>query len=244
MTSSLTWRNALAQEKSKPYFTTLTQQIQSLSDAGETIYPPAKDVFNAFDSTPMDQVKAVIIGQDPYHGPGQAHGLCFSVAPGITPPPSLKNIFKALHHDLDLAPPAHGCLSHWAQQGVLLLNTVLTVTHGKAYSHRKMGWQQFTDAVIRMIDQQLPHPVVFLLWGKHAIQKTDLIHNPKHLVLQAPHPSPLSAHRGFLTCQHFSRTNTWLTQQGRTPIDWQLPTHIATEAISTSEMIDPLDHCA
>lgn len=196
--------------------------LQSLREAGTVIYPPKQDVFNAFKYTPLEKVKAVIIGQDPYHGPGQAHGLCFSVAPGITPPPSLKNIFKALNHDLNITAPKHGCLTAWAQQGILLLNTVLTVEHSKAHSHSQFGWQQFTDKVIETINQHVSRPVVYLLWGSHAIKKSALVSNPNHMILQAPHPSPLSAHRGFLTCKHFSKANTWLAQHGSNAIDWQL----------------------
>tara|TARA_B100001989_G_C24490341_1_gene439198 strand:+ start:49 stop:726 length:678 start_codon:yes stop_codon:yes gene_type:complete len=220
--TSATWRQTLGEEKEKPYFQEMMAHLQSLREAGTVIYPPKQDVFNAFKYTPLEKLKAVIIGQDPYHGPGQAHGLCFSVANGVMPPPSLKNIFKALHHDLNIATPAHGCLSMWAHQGVLLLNTVLTVEHGKAHSHSQLGWQRFTDKVIETIDHHVTRPVVYLLWGSHAIKKSILVNNQKHLVLQAPHPSPLSAHRGFLTCKHFSRANAWLAQHGSTEIDWQL----------------------
>ena len=222
MITSATWQSTLSEEKEKPYFKALQAHLEQLRETGTTIYPPKHAIFNAFKYTPLEQLKAVIIGQDPYHGPGQAHGLCFSVSPGIAPPPSLKNIFKALNHDLNITTPQHGCLTAWAQQGILLLNTVLTVEHGKAHSHSQFGWQQFTDKVIETINQHVSRPVVYLLWGSHAIKKSALISNPKHLVLQAPHPSPLSAHRGFLTCQHFSKANAWLQKHGSDVIDWRL----------------------
>lgn len=214
------WHHVLHEEKNKPYFQHIIAEVHRQRQAGKTIYPPASDVFNAFKMTPLDTIKAVIIGQDPYHGPRQAHGLCFSVAHGVTPPPSLRNIFKALQHDLNITPPPHGCLSEWASQGVLLLNTVLTVEEGKAHSHRDLGWEKFTDTVIQMIEQHTHHPVVYLLWGSHAIKKRAFVQQEKRLVLTAPHPSPLSAHRGFITCRHFSQANTWLLDQGSQPITW------------------------
>lgn len=214
------WHQVLSAEKSKPYFQYILDEVQRQRQAGKTIYPPAHEVFNAFKMTSLASLKAVIIGQDPYHGPHQAHGLCFSVAQGITPPPSLKNIFKALQHDLGITPPPHGCLTNWARQGVLLLNTVLTVEAGRAHSHRDLGWETFTDTVIQMIEQHVDQPVVYLLWGSHAIKKKNFVCHKQRLVLTAPHPSPLSAHRGFLTCRHFSQTNTWLQAQGSQPIHW------------------------
>ena len=222
MIDACSWHHAIGSEKEQPYFLQLQSRVSSLRKEGVSIYPPQQDVFNAFRYTPLESLKAVIIGQDPYHGPGQAHGLCFSVNHGITPPPSLKNIFKALDHDLGLCSPQHGCLEKWAQQGVLLLNTVLTVEHGKAHSHASFGWETFTDQVIRSIDEHVDRPIVYLLWGRHATQKSSLISNEKHLILKAPHPSPLSAHRGFIDCKHFSKTNEWLEKHGISPINWRL----------------------
>lgn len=194
--------------------------------AGKQIYPPANLWFNALDSTPLDAVKVVILGQDPYHGPGQAHGLCFSVTQGVRPPPSLKNIFKELEADLGLVPPDHGCLQHWADRGVLLLNSALTVEQGLAASHRGKGWEKLTDAVVELVARK-DDPVVFMLWGSDAQRKAAFVNGVqdggRHLVLRAPHPSPLSAHRGFLGCKHFSKANAFLEEAGRDPIDWSLP---------------------
>ena len=187
----------------------------------KTVFPPADDIFNALHYTPLSQVKVVIIGQDPYHEPGQAHGLSFSVQPGVKIPPSLQNIYKELSDDLGLTIPDNGCLTKWARQGVLLLNTVLTVEAHRANSHAGIGWEEFTDAVIRSVEAQ-DRPVVFLLWGSHAGKKAAMIHNPKHLVLKAPHPSPLSAYRGFFGCKHFSKCNAFLEEQGLAPVDWQI----------------------
>jgi uracil-DNA glycosylase len=217
------WTDAISPEKNKPYFKAILRNVKNMRQQGDTIYPPENQVFSALQSTPLETLKAVIIGQDPYHGPRQAHGLCFSVSPGITPPPSLKNIFKALHADLSVPIPNHGCLSAWADQGVLLLNSVLTVEQSKAHSHAHLGWQTFTDCIISAINQYVDRPVVYLLWGSQAIKKSALINNPKHLILQAPHPSPLSAHRGFLTCKHFSKTNEWLSKHHTEPITWDIP---------------------
>ena len=186
-----------------------------------TIYPPADDIFNAFHFTPLEQVKVVILGQDPYHEPGQAHGLCFSVKPDVEVPPSLVNIYKELQDDLGCRIPNNGYLVKWAKQGVLMLNTVLTVRAHQANSHRGIGWEQFTDAVIRAVDAQ-DRPIVFLLWGRPAQMKKSMLHNPKHLILEAPHPSPLSAYRGFFGCKHFSQTNAFLEKNGLAPIDWQI----------------------
>lgn len=214
------WRDALAAEKQQPYFQQLLSRVQAARAEGVVVYPPAADVFNAFKLTELSDVKVVILGQDPYHGPGQAHGLCFSVPPGIKPPPSLKNIYKALQHDYpDYQAPDHGCLQHWAEQGVFLLNTVLTVEQGKAHSHAGWGWEQFTDTVIAEINERL-QGVVFLLWGAHAQKKAARVDASRHHVLTAVHPSPLSAHRGFLTCGHFRAANEALAAQGKQPIAW------------------------
>lgn len=215
------WQDALAEEKQKPYLQALLQRVNAERDAGKVIYPPKSDIFNALKFTPLEDVRVVILGQDPYHGPGQAHGLCFSVLPGVTPPPSLKNIYKELSADIEgYAPPAHGNLTRWAEQGVLLLNTVLTVEQGNAHSHAKWGWETFTDAVIDAVNQHTRN-TVFLLWGSHAQKKGKQVDSDRHLILQAPHPSPLSAHRGFLGCRHFSQANAYLKQHGETPINWQ-----------------------
>jgi uracil-DNA glycosylase len=189
--------------------------------AGKVIYPESKNIFNAFNATPLEQVKVVIIGQDPYHGPGQAHGLSFSVQPGVDVPPSLRNIFKEIRNDLSLPMPAHGCLQSWTTQGVLLLNATLTVEHANAGSHQGKGWETFTDRVIKLVSDER-EGVVFMLWGSYAQRKIELIDAGKHLILTAPHPSPLSAHRGFLGCKHFSKTNDYLLSRGQVPISWQL----------------------
>lgn len=187
-----------------------------------TVYPPGKDIFAAFRHTPFQQVRVVILGQDPYHGPGQAHGLCFSVRPGVPPPPSLQNIFAEIQSDLGIVRPRHGYLTHWADQGVLLLNTVLTVRAGQAGSHQGRGWEVFTDRVIHELNRR-QEGLVFLLWGSPAQRKAAGVDRNRHLVLTAPHPSPLSAHRGFLGCKHFSQTNAWLAARGQQIIDWGLP---------------------
>lgn len=216
-----TWKMVLAEEKEKEYFQHLLDFIKKERLAGKQIYPPQKDIFNALKCTPYENVKVVILGQDPYHGPKQAHGLSFSVQPGIPTPPSLKNIYKELHSDIGFTIPNHGFLENWAKQGVLLLNTCLTVEQGKPQSHSHIGWQRFTDKVIESLNEH-PQGIIFLLWGAHAQSKTPLIDVTKHRILKAPHPSPLSAHRGFLGCQHFSKTNEWLNQNGRGEIDWAL----------------------
>lgn len=190
--------------------------------SGKQIYPRGREWFRALDLTPLDKVRVVILGQDPYHGPGQAHGLCFSVKPGVRPPPSLVNIYKELQSDLGIPRANHGFLEHWAQQGVLLLNSVLTVEMAKAASHQKKGWERFTDAVIRLVNAK-DQPVVFMLWGAYAQKKAAFVDAEKHLVLKAAHPSPLSAHNGFLGCRHFSQCNTFLESKGLAPIDWALP---------------------
>lgn len=207
-------------EFEKPYFKSLKKSILDEKEKGKTVYPPSQLIFNAFDSTPFESVKVVILGQDPYHGEGQAMGLSFSVPNGIAVPPSLRNIFKELQSDIpDYKIPSNGDLSHWATQGVLLLNAFLTVNKSEPASHQKFGWETFTDEVIRTISTQLDG-VVFLLWGSFAQQKAMLIDTSKHLVLTAPHPSPFSAHKGFLGCKHFSQTNDYLLANGKTPIAW------------------------
>ena len=212
----LTWTDLLGSEKQQPYFVELLGRVQAEREAGKTIFPPSEQVFNAFKYTKLEELKVVILGQDPYHGQGQAHGLCFSVPKGVKLPPSLRNIYKAIKHDYpDYQPPEHGDLTHWAEQGVLLLNTVLTVEEGKAHSHASWGWERFTDSVIEKINEHC-EGVVFLLWGAHAQKKGELIDRQRHHVLTAVHPSPLSAHRGFLTCGHFRRTNELLEVE----IDW------------------------
>ncbi|MBV2134721.1 uracil-DNA glycosylase [Pseudomonas sp. MAP12] len=216
------WKAVLGEEFDKPYMQALGEFLRAEKAAGKEIFPPGGLIFNALNSTPLERVKVVIIGQDPYHGPGQAHGLCFSVQPGVPVPPSLQNIFKELKRDLNIDPPNHGCLQHWAEQGVLLLNTSLTVEQGKAGSHASAGWQPFTDKVIEVVSRERPH-LVFLLWGAHAQSKERLIDPTKHLILRSPHPSPLSAHRGFIGNGHFGRTNKFLEQHGLVPVDWALP---------------------
>lgn len=214
------WLGPLSEEFKKPYYRELYTKIKKEYET-HTIYPPTEDLFSAYAATPLSKVKVVIIGQDPYHEPGQAHGMCFSVRPGIETPPSLVNIYKELHDDLDLYIPNNGYLEKWANQGVLLLNTVLTVRAHAANSHKGLGWEQFTDATIKAVNE-LETPVVFLLWGSNARAKKALLNNPKHLVLEAPHPSPLSVYRGFYGCKHFSKCNEFLEKNGQTPIDWQI----------------------
>jgi uracil-DNA glycosylase len=217
--TELTWSTVLAEEKEKDYFKQILQFVKHEHLAGKQIYPPQKDIFNALKLTPFETIKVVILGQDPYHGAGQAHGLAFSVQPGIDIPPSLRNIFQELHSDLGMSKPKQGCLQKWAEQGVLLLNAVLTVESGKAHSHAHIGWQRFTDKVIESLNNH-PEGIVFLLWGASAQSKAALIDNKKHLILTTTHPSPLSAHRGFMGCRHFSKANDWLKKIGRAPIDW------------------------
>ncbi|PKL98893.1 MAG: uracil-DNA glycosylase [Gammaproteobacteria bacterium HGW-Gammaproteobacteria-9] len=219
------WKDELRDEFDKPYMRELGAFLRSEKAAGKTIYPPGPMIFNALNSTPLEQVKIVILGQDPYHGPGQAHGLCFSVQPGVTPPPSLQNIFKELKRDLNLDIPRHGYLQSWAEQGVLMLNTSLTVEQGIAGSHAKAGWQRFTDRIIEVVGERRPH-LVFMLWGAHAQSKAKLIDATRHLMLKSVHPSPLSAHRGFIGNGHFSRANQFLIQHGIQPIDWRLPAQV------------------
>ncbi len=220
------WRDVLGAEFEQPYMATLDAFLASESAAGKQVFPPPANRFRALDLTPPDEVRVVILGQDPYHGAGQAHGLCFSVRPDVRTPPSLANIYKEIEADLGLPRPRHGFLEHWARQGVLLLNTVLTVEMGQAASHRGKGWERFTDAVIAAVDAG-PKPVVFMLWGNHAQKKAALIHDVatggRHLVLTAAHPSPLSAYNGFFGSRHFSKANAFLEAQGRGTIDWAVP---------------------
>jgi len=215
------WNPVLRAELAKPYWGEL-QQFVAAERARATVYPQPDEVFAALHLTPFSQVKAVILGQDPYHGPNQAHGLCFSVRPGVRPPPSLQNIFKELESDLGIPPPAHGCLDSWARQGVLLLNASLTVRAGKAASHQGKGWETFTDAVLRTVDTKQER-VVFILWGASARRKKALIDTSRHVVIESPHPSPLSASSGFFGSRPFSRANAALVEAGREPIDWSLP---------------------
>ena len=214
------WAEALAPEFKKPYYRNLYNTIRQ-EYASRVIYPPSQEIFTAFHLTPLEKVKVVILGQDPYHEPGQAHGLCFSVKKGIEIPPSLVNIYQELHDDLGCTIPQHGYLTHWAEQGVLMLNTLLTVRAHQAFSHKGIGWEEFTDAAIRAIDRE-DRPIVFILWGRPAQEKKRLVTNPNRLIIESPHPSPLSAYRGFFGSKPFSRTNTWLAEHGETPIDWQI----------------------
>jgi len=215
------WLEVLHDEFDKPYMQSLRQFLQQEKQQGKVIYPSGKNIFNAFNSTPFHKVKVVILGQDPYHGPGQAHGLCFSVLPGVPFPPSLLNIFKEIQQDLGIPVPQHGCLQSWADQGVLLLNATLTVEQGRAGSHQGKGWETFTDQAISALNLGR-EGLVFLLWGSYAQQKGALIDGRRHLILKSPHPSPLSAHRGFFGNRHFSKANEWLQQRGQTPIDWRV----------------------
>ena len=214
------WKQHLAPEFEKDYFIRLTEFVRSEYQTA-TIYPPGRFIFNAFNLCPFDKVKVVIIGQDPYHGPGQAHGLCFSVQPGVQPPPSLQNIFKELQSDLGIVPPKDGTLTKWAERGVLMLNTTLTVRRGQANSHKNLGWTTFTDHIIEKLNEH-EQPIVFLLWGGNARSKMKLITAAQHLVLESVHPSPLSAYNGFFGCKHFSKCNAFLEAHGIDPIDWDL----------------------
>ena len=214
------WLEPLSPEFKKPYYKKLYEQVKEEYHS-HVVFPPADDIFNAFDFTPLSEVKVVIIGQDPYHEPGQAHGLCFSVKPGVKTPPSLVNIYKELESDLGCYIPNNGYLEKWARQGVLMLNNVLTVRAHQAASHSGMGWELFTDAVIDILNKQ-DRPIVFLLWGSPAAKKCAKLNNPNHLILKSPHPSPLSAYRGFFGCKHFSQTNNFLQEHGLEPIDWRI----------------------
>ncbi|MBS0569100.1 MAG: uracil-DNA glycosylase [Proteobacteria bacterium] len=216
------WKARVGAYFERPEMHALSDFLRSELRTGKAIFPAPKNIFAALDTTPFDAVKVVILGQDPYHGPGQAHGLCFSVLPGVSAPPSLENIFKEIERDLRLPRPDHGCLLPWARQGVLLLNAVLTVERGLAGAHQGKGWEGFTDACVDALNREREN-LVFLLWGSHAQAKGRLIDTHRHCVLKAPHPSPLSAHRGFIGCGHFSRANAWLREHGQTEIDWRLP---------------------
>jgi len=216
------WKARVGDYLERPEMQRLSEFLRTELRAGKTIYPPPKRIFAALDATPFDQVKVVILGQDPYHGPGQAHGLCFSVLPGVAPPPSLVNIFAEIQRDLGTPRPDHGCLIPWARQGVLLLNAVLTVERGQAGSHQGKGWEGFTDTIVDHLNRER-EGLVFLLWGSPAQAKGRLVDTRRHRVLKAPHPSPLSAHRGFIGCGHFSAANAWLREHGQSEIDWRLP---------------------
>ena len=216
------WKARLAHWFEREDMQALRAFLLARKQAGAVIYPPGPEIFAAFNHTPFDKVKVVILGQDPYHGPHQAHGLCFSVRPGVPVPPSLDNIFKEIQRDLGIDRPDHGCLTPWADRGVLLLNAVLTVERGQAASHRGKGWEGFTDAAIDALNRER-EGLVFLLWGSQAQAKGKLIDRARHHVLKAPHPSPLSAYRGFMGCGHFSQANAYLREQGQAPIDWSLP---------------------
>ncbi len=214
------WLDQLQVEFEQPYMQSLRSFLVEEKSRGKVIYPRGSEYFAALNTTPLDRVKVVILGQDPYHGPGQAHGLCFSVREGVSPPPSLINIFKEISDDLGVPDKfPHGCLTRWAEQGVLLLNSVLTVERYRAGSHQGKGWESFTDRIIEVLSHR-SQPCVFLLWGSHAQKKGSMIDQSRHLVLQSSHPSPLSAHRGFFGCRHFSRANEFLSAHGMTPIDW------------------------
>ena len=217
------WRGRLQEEFESPYMSTLREFLREQQALGKTIFPPGPEIFAALNATPFDKVKVVILGQDPYHGPGQAHGLCFSVRRGVRVPPSLKNIYKELSADVGFMPPEHGCLEEWAKQGVLLLNAVLTVEASLAASHQGKGWEKFTDSIIHQLNENAAG-IVFLLWGSYAQKKGAMIDRQKHLVLQSVHPSPLSASRGFFGNHHFSKSNEYLREQNKTAIDWQLST--------------------
>jgi len=216
------WLKVIGREFEQSYMAQLKQFLREEKAAGKIIYPASSNWFSAFNETPFDQVKVVILGQDPYHGPRQAHGLCFSVLPGVAIPPSLRNMYKELQSDLGIQPPEHGCLTHWSRQGVLLLNATLTVEQGDAGAHQGRGWEQFTDRAVQILNERR-QGLVFMLWGSYAQKKGALIDTSKHLVLKAPHPSPLSAYRGFLGCRHFSQANDYLQKRGVVPIDWRLP---------------------
>ncbi|AOZ66607.1 TPA: uracil-DNA glycosylase [Haemophilus influenzae] len=216
------WTDVIGTEKAQPYFQHALQQVHLARASGKTIYPPQEEVFSAFKYTAFEDVQVVILGQDPYHGANQAHGLAFSVKPEVAIPPSLLNIYKELTQDISgFQMPSNGYLVKWAEQGVLLLNTVLTVERGMAHSHANLGWERFTDKVIAVLNEHR-EKLVFLLWGSHAQKKGQIIDRTRHFVLTAPHPSPLSAHRGFFGCRHFSKTNSYLESNGMKPIDWQI----------------------
>lgn len=234
------WLEVLGEEFNKPYMQKLRAFLQHEKQLGKDIYPAGKDIFQAFNQSPFSQVRVVIIGQDPYHGPGQAHGLCFSVRPGVSPPPSLKNIYREMLTDLGLSAPEHGYLESWAKQGVLLLNAVLTVEQGKAGAHQNRGWELFTDQAISALNQHREH-LVFILWGAYAQKKGAHLDDSRHLVLKAPHPSPLSAHRGFLGSRPFSQTNRYLLSHGQKAVQWQLP-DLPAQAIQQAKAAPAVSH--
>ena len=223
------WLARVGEHLQSPSMRALSEFLRAEKAAGQRVYPPGPEIFAALDATPFEQVKVVVLGQDPYHGPGQAHGLCFSVRPGVDIPPSLLNIYKELERDLGLPRPDHGCLLPWARQGVLLLNSVLTVRAGQPGSHQNRGWEGFTDHVVETLSRER-EGLVFLLWGSYAQAKAKVVDARRHCLLRAPHPSPLSAHRGFLGCGHFSATNRWLAGRGLAPVDWRLPPVDALDA--------------
>jgi uracil-DNA glycosylase len=216
------WKARVGDYLQRPQMQELSAFLRDEKARGKTLHPAGPDIFAALDATPFDQVKVVILGQDPYHGPGQAHGLCFSVRPGVPVPPSLQNVFKELERDLGIRPPGHGCLLPWARQGVLLLNAVLTVEEGRAGAHQGKGWEGFTDEIVQVLDRE-KEGLVFMLWGAYAQAKGRVLDARRHRVLRAPHPSPLSAHRGFIGCGHFSAANEYLARRGAGAIDWRLP---------------------
>lgn len=226
MSAPKTWESIINDERDKEYFQSVLAFVEQQRNSGKAIYPPQEQMFNAFDMTPFESVRVVILGQDPYHGANQAHGLAFSVLPGVKIPPSLRNMYKELAQDIEgFEIPNHGYLDSWASQGVLMLNTVLTVEEAKAHSHAKCGWETFTDAIIAELNQR-SEPIIFLLWGAHAQKKGQAIDSERHHVLTAPHPSPLSARRGFFGCKHFSMTNKILSSIDQNPIDWRLPNEV------------------
>ena len=227
------WKARIGDYLQRDDMQALSTFLRDRARNGARVFPPLPQVFAALDATPFDRVKVVILGQDPYHGFGQAHGLCFSVQHGTAVPPSLENVFKELQRDLGIPRPRHGCLTHWANQGVLLLNAVLTVEEGKAGAHQGKGWEGFTDRIVEVLDREREH-LVFLLWGAYAQAKGKMIDTSKHRVLKAPHPSPLSAHRGFIGCGHFSKTNEYLVRHGMAPIDWSLPDQNSTSTCTSS----------
>ena len=216
------WKALLGDWFERPDMQALAAFLRAEKAAGRRIYPPGREIFAALDHTPFERVRVVILGQDPYHGPGQAHGLCFSVRPGVPVPPSLANIYAELQRDIGFVPPDHGCLVPWAERGVLLLNAVLTVEAGRAGSHQGKGWEGFTDRVVQLLNERR-EGLVFMLWGSYAQAKGALLDGQRHLILKAPHPSPLSAHRGFIGCAHFSRCAEWLARRGEPLLDWALP---------------------
>ncbi|MEO8810706.1 MAG: uracil-DNA glycosylase [Rhodanobacter sp.] len=227
------WKARIGDYLQRPEMQALSAFLRAQKKVGKRIYPPGPEIFAAFEHTPFDAVRVVILGQDPYHGAGQAHGLCFSVRPGVRMPPSLDNIFKEIQRDLEIARPGHGCLTAWADRGVLLLNSVLTVEEGCAGAHANRGWEGFTDAAIGALNRER-EGLVFMLWGSYAQRKGQLIDGSRHHVLRSVHPSPLSAHRGFIGCGHFSAVNRYLDGRGQTPVDWSLPAQPLIEAASTS----------